>query len=453
MYLFASQVPLYGINAAGDRDGFYIMRMILASNRNTLMELGISPIITSGMVMQLLVGAQIIDVDLTNPSDRKLFNAANRFLGILITIGSAVAYVVGGWYGPVGALGAPVAIALIAQLFISGIIVLLLDDLLSKGYGLGGGINVFIVTNICESILWQMFSPMTYNVTGTNQFEGAIIAFFHLLLTSPSKVQGLKLAFLREGLPNLSNVIATFFVFLVVSYIQGYYKTHVIVQGRSGFNEGKPITHPIKMFYTSNMPIILLTALIGQMYFFSQLLYKRYGTSALIRLLGVWEEGASGRVEPVWGLSYIISPPSSLLDVFYRPFHAAFYIAFMLTACGLFARLWVGISGSGGAAIFKQYEARGMTWQWFNEKDRKVGEKKMKDAQDQLDKVVNTAAMVGGMCVALLSIGADLFNAIGSGTGILMAVTIIYDLYEKVGRAQGIRELMEGKKVMAQDDE
>jgi protein transport protein SEC61 subunit alpha len=39
------------------------MRVILASNRGTLMELGISPTVTAGMVMQLLAGAKIIEVD------------------------------------------------------------------------------------------------------------------------------------------------------------------------------------------------------------------------------------------------------------------------------------------------------------------------------------------------------------------------------------------------------
>jgi protein transport protein SEC61 subunit alpha len=40
-----------------------MLRTIIASNKGTLMELGISPIITSGMIIQLLAGAKIIDVD------------------------------------------------------------------------------------------------------------------------------------------------------------------------------------------------------------------------------------------------------------------------------------------------------------------------------------------------------------------------------------------------------
>lgn len=49
------------------------------------------------------------------------------------------------------------------QLFVAGLIVLLLDELLQKGYGLGSGISLFIATNICETIVWKAFSPTTVN--------------------------------------------------------------------------------------------------------------------------------------------------------------------------------------------------------------------------------------------------------------------------------------------------
>ena len=52
---------------------------------------------------------------------------------------------------------------LFPQLFVAGLIVLLLDELLQKGYGLGSGISLFIATNICETIVWKAFSPTTIN--------------------------------------------------------------------------------------------------------------------------------------------------------------------------------------------------------------------------------------------------------------------------------------------------
>lgn len=78
IFLVCSQVPLYGIKSSESSDPFYWMRVILASNRGTLMELGIGPIVTSGLVMQLLAGAKLIEVDQGDKDDKALFNGAQK---------------------------------------------------------------------------------------------------------------------------------------------------------------------------------------------------------------------------------------------------------------------------------------------------------------------------------------------------------------------------------------
>ena len=78
IFLICCQIPLYGIKSSNSSDPFYWMRVILASNRGTLMELGISPIVTSGLVMQLLAGSKIIDVDQSIRDDRALFQGAQK---------------------------------------------------------------------------------------------------------------------------------------------------------------------------------------------------------------------------------------------------------------------------------------------------------------------------------------------------------------------------------------
>ena len=319
VYLVCTQMPLFGITSSPTSDPFYIMRMILASSRcvlhalsggvgreqalracahdelrgrlwmgcarpgcgdslptlslprpslicsGTLMELGISPIITSGMILQLLAGAKIIDVDQNLKEDRQLFSAAQKLLGILITVGEATAYVLSGMYGDVRHLGATIAILLIVQLFFAGIVVLTLDDLLSKGYGLGSGINLFIVTNICEGVLWRSFSPMEFNVGKGTEFECAIVSLVYTLITRPNKLAAVREAFFRTNLPNVTNLLATVLVFLVVIYIQGF-KVDLAVKYQNA--RGQQGSYPIKLFYTSNMPIILLSALVANLYFF-----------------------------------------------------------------------------------------------------------------------------------------------------------------------------------------
>jgi len=345
----------------------------------------------------------------------------------MITIGEAVAYVLSGMYGDVKDLGAGNAILIIIQLFMAGVIVLLLDELLQKGYGMGSGISLFIATNICENIIWKAFSPTTINTGRGNEFEGAIIALFHLLATRSDKVKALQEAFYRPGLPNIMNLLATVFIFIVVIYFQGFrvdlpvkYKNYAGPQG----------SYPIKLFYTSNIPIILQTALVSNLYFFSQLLYKRYSSNILVQLLGTWQdrEGAGGSSSiPVAGLAYYVSPPQSLSEVVADPFHTLFYLTFILVSCALFSKTWIEVSGSSPKDVVKQLRDQNMTIKGF--RDASV--------ETVLNRYIPTAAAFGGMCIGLLTVIADFMGAIGSGTGILLAVTIIFQYFEALAKEQG----------------
>jgi len=127
------------------------------------MELGISPIITSGMVLQLLKGVKLLDIGDT-AQDRRLFNSAQKLLGMVMTLAQAVAYVLSGMYGSLEELGGFNAALVVLQLFGSGVLVIVLDEMLQKGHGIGSGINLFIATSTCENIVWDLLSPQTINV-------------------------------------------------------------------------------------------------------------------------------------------------------------------------------------------------------------------------------------------------------------------------------------------------
>jgi len=420
IFLVCCQIPLYGIKIGQGTDPFYWMRVILASNRGTLMELGISPIVTSGMVMQLLAGAKIIEVDQSIPEDRKNFEGAQKLFGILITIGEACAYVLSGMYGEIrgeDGIGAGNAIIIIIQLFCAGIVVIVLDELLQKGYGLGSGISLFIATNICESIVWKAFSPTTQNTGRGSEFEGAIIALFHLLITKTDKVRALKEAFYRQNMPNIMNLLSTIVVFLIVIYFQGF---RVELPVKYAKQRGQQGTYPIKLFYTSNMPIILQTALVSNLYFISQLLHKRYPTNLIVGLFGRWQEQGGGQSIPVGGMAYYVSPPGSLSAVLADPFRALFYISFILGSCALFSKTWIEVSGSSSKDVAKQLRDQQMVMKGHRDGSLKK----------VLDRHIPVAAAFGGICIGALTVFADFMGAIGSGTGILLAVTIIYQYFE-----------------------
>lgn len=336
-----------------------------------------------------------------------------------MTIIEAVAYVSAGMYGDVREIGIVTSLLIVLQLFIAGIICLLLDEMLQNGYGLGSGISLFIATNICETIVWKSFSPSTVNTGRGTEFEGAVVALFHMLLTRSDKVRALKEAFYRPNLPNVTNLLATVLVFLIVIYFQGF---RIELPIRSTQQKAGVGTYPIKLFYTSNMPIILQTALVSQLFLFSQVLYKRFGDNILINLLGRWDisQYGSGQSVPVGGLVYYISPPSNLNEMVSDPIHALIYIAFMLTSCALFSRIWINVSGSSAKDVAEELKRQNMVLKGHREINM----------EHTLNKYIPTAAAFGGMCIGALTVIADFLGAIGSGTGILLAVTIIYQYFE-----------------------
>eukprot|EP01100_Stratorugosa_tubuloviscum_P011488 TRINITY_DN512_c1_g1_i1.p1 TRINITY_DN512_c1_g1~~TRINITY_DN512_c1_g1_i1.p1 ORF type:complete len:479 (-),score=226.59 TRINITY_DN512_c1_g1_i1:115-1551(-) len=421
VFLVCCQIPLYGITASDSSDPFYWMRVILASNRGTLMELGIGPIVTSGLIMQLLAGSKIIDVDQGSKQDREIFNGAQKLFGVVITVGQGTAYVLSGMYGDVRDLGFINAFLIILQLFIAGNLVILLDELLQKGYGLGSGISLFITTNICESIVWKALSPTTINQGRGTEFEGALVALIHLLITRQDKVRALREAFLRPHLPNITNLLATVLVFAVVIYFQGF---RVDIPIKHARQRGQTGTYPVKLFYTSNIPIMLQTAMVSNLFFLSQLLYRRFSTNLLVNLLGQWEEVegpySQGQALPVGGLAYLVSPPDGLYDAIISPFHSIFYFTFILVTCVFISKSWIDLSSTSSKDVAKQLKEQNMV----------IVSHRETSTIKVLDRYIPIAASFGGFCIGVLSLSADLLGAIGSGTGILMAVTNIYQYYE-----------------------
>lgn len=101
-----------------------------------------------------------------------------------MTFGEAIAYVYSGQYGSVSDLGYASVLLIITQLVVAGIVCILLDDMLQKGYGMGHGISLFIASNVCENIFWRTFSPITIKTDSGTEFEGSLISLFHQLFTN-----------------------------------------------------------------------------------------------------------------------------------------------------------------------------------------------------------------------------------------------------------------------------
>ena len=420
IFLVCSQIPLYGITKVVGDDPMFWSRLILASNRGTLMELGIGPIVTAGMIMQLLIGSKIITVDNNNKEERELSNAAQKLLAIIIALFEAVAYVFSGMYGDIEIIGPFRALMIILQLVAASVMVNMLDDILNKGFGLVSAISLFIATNVCEELMWKSFSPLFE----AGEYEGAFIAFFHFLFTQPNKLGALRNAFYRDTQPNLNNIIATVFVFLVVNFFQGF-QVNIAIHNKG--IKGHSESYPIKLFYTSNMPIILQSTLLSNLFFVSRLIYNKFPNNFFTRMLGRWKETSyGGQSMPVSGFVYYISPPNTLSAMISDPLHACTYILFILVSCAVFSRTWIEVSGSSAKEVAQGLKNQNITAYGGTESL----------LYKRLNKYIPTAAYFGGVCIGILSLVADFLGAIGSGTGILLTCGIIFEFYTEFMKEQ-----------------
>ena len=417
IYMIASQVPLFGIIASEQADPFYWMRMMMASNRGTLMDLGISPVITASMIMQFLTMSEIIKVDFSIKEDKLLHGAATRLISLIVTIAQATVQVFTGFYGQPKDLGMTYCILLIVQLIFSGLIIILLDELLQKGYGLGNGVNLFIAANVCESIVWKAFSPKVFFTGRGIEFEGSVIAFFHLLIVRTNKLSALYEILFRQNLPNLFTFLATVSLFIFVIYLQGL---RVELTTESTQVRGQTGKYPIKLLYTSTSPVIYQNYIVSYFCTISRLLYKWKPTNNFIRILGIWDTVGTGRMHPLRGIAYYVFPPDSIFDLYRRPIYFLIYLGFTFLSSSFMSRAWIEISDTTPSQAASNLKKNRMTLKGIRESNM----------ESVFSKYIPTAALLGGFFTSLVVLLSNLFDTIGSGTNVFLATSIVYQYLE-----------------------
>jgi preprotein translocase SecY subunit len=413
LYFVMSQVPLYGIGTAGVNDPLGSLRVIFASNRGTLMELGIGPIVTAGLILQVLAGSKMVNIDMSNPEDRSLFTSASKILSVVMTIFEASAYIIGGTYGT---LTITTEIVIMLQLVAAGIVVLLLDELLQKGWGLGSGISLFIAAGVAASIWWDSVAPMGPMSDG--KYLGAVVAFAQGLLSR----QDIKSVFYRTGgFPDMVAFLTTLGVFAIIIYFNGMRVEIPVSYARYRGFRGK---FPLKLFYVSNIPVIFAAALFGNIYFIAQLIWQRYNstnTNFWYNLIGTFTTQGN-QYQPSGGLVYYVVPPRSLSLAIADPFRALVYAALLIAGCVFFAVTWVEVGGMDARTVARQLLDSGMQIEGFRRSEIPI--------RQVLDRYIPIVTILGAILIGTIAASADFLGAFGSGTGILLTVGIIEQYYQ-----------------------
>jgi len=410
VYLVMTEISLYGVES-GPMGELAALRIIFASSRGSLMELGIGPIVTAGIILQLLVGSDMIEADMSRPEDRGLFTTASKVFSIVLTGVQASAYIIGGMYGSIPGTA---AIIVFLQLLAAGMIVMLLDELVQKGWGFGSGISLFIVAGVAQQVFWQCFSP------GTGLFVGS-------LSTALANNELTSWIFGRGAYPSLIGFIATIATFLVIIYFEGVrVELPLSYAGYRGFRS----RYPIKLLYVSNLPVIFASALFANVYFFSQIFWSMNGQPSAgqnfwLDLLGQFRwvgEGDQSSLQPVGGLVYYVLSPRSLANVVEDPLKAFVYLGILVAFCVVFSLTWLEVGGLGASTVARQLVGAGMQIPGYRRSGRAV--------ESVLKRYIPVVTILGGIVVGLVAGVSDFFGVFGSGMGILLSVGIIYQYYE-----------------------
>ncbi len=411
LFLVMGEIPLYGLPAQTLSDPLGALRVIFASKRGTLMELGIGPIVTSGLILQLLVGSGLIEADLSRPEDRGLFTAANKFFTIFMTGFEASAYIISGAYGT---LALNLAFFIFLQLLAAGVMLMLLDELIQKGWGIGSGISLFIAAGVAQTIWWDMFSPVV--AYEEPKSYGAVIAYIQSLLNHESAFG----SFISRVSPNptMLGLVATIAVFLIVIYLEGVRVEIPVAYAKFRGYKG---TYPLKLLYVSVIPVIFASALFADLYFVATILWN--GTNKIsppfwIKILGTFNSQNS----PIGGLAYYLTAPNSLGQVAQDPLRALIYTSVFVIFCVVFAITWVQVGGLDSKTVAKQLVDSGMQIPGFRRSGRAI--------QEILDRYLPAVTILGAIIVALIAASANFLGVFGTGIGVLLTVEILYQYYQ-----------------------
>ncbi|MBE6488276.1 MAG: preprotein translocase subunit SecY [Methanosphaera stadtmanae] len=396
LYFILTEVSLYGLSPTAI-DQFAQLRSVMAGSFGSILTLGIGPIVTASIVMQLLVGGKLINLDLSSPEDKAAFQGTQKLLAILFTLFEGAVLVVTGSLPPISG---EYTIILIIQMVLGGLIIIYLDEVVSK-WGFGSGIGLFIAAGVSQQILIGTFNFLP--ATGSAAPAGRIPNFIYSLMTGQPQFN------------LLIPVLATIIVFLVVVYAECM---RVEIPLSYGGVKGARSKYPLKFVYASNMPVILTSALLLNVQLFAGIFQ-----SAGFPILGEVSQG-----QAISGIAYYLTTPSNISVLLTDPLKVLIYAIVFIGLSILFALLWVEISGIGPKQVASQLSNMGVQVPGF--RSSKVQFKRI------LNKYIPTITVLGGAFVGVLAFAADLTGALGGGTGVLLTVGVVYRLYEEIAKEQ-----------------
>ncbi len=416
LFLFFVMGVIYPVGVSPDdfQGGYLQMQIIFASQMGSIISTGIGPIVTASIILQLLVGAKMIDLDLTNNDHKALFQATQKILTVIIAVFEAAAVVIGfrlgsSFLGESWAATHPIVMSAMFQIALGSILLMYLDEVVSK-WGIGSGIGLFIAGGVSKTIIAGSFNMIQ---DSSGYYLGLVPRFMQLLMEG---IIALEVIF---------PVIATIIVFLMVVYGESM---RLEIPLSYGGIRGVGGRYPLKFFYVSNIPVILASALLMNVQMWARFVGVDVNNPENLGLIQSIFYNVSFYAT-LGNLHGIISPTTwyRLIDVGVLG-HLIIYSILFIALCILFGKFWVETTGLGAEQVADQIQQGGMHIPGFR-RDKRV-------VQRVLNRYIPQITIISSIAIGMLAVGADLLGALGSGTGILLTVGILYRLYEEIQKEQ-----------------
>jgi len=423
LYFALTNIDIFGLSPQS-QDLFGMYRALLAGASGSLLHLGIGPIVTASIVLQLLKGADILQIDTSEARGQVMYMGLQKMLIFVMIVIEALPMIVSGMMLPDPTVAAEffggntfiVSVLIFLQVCLGGLLVVFMDEVVTK-WGIGSGVGLFIVAGVSQGLVngflnWQ---------TGTDPFP---IGFFpRLFAVATSGVN-----FLEYFGTDLLALITTIAIFMIIVYVES---TRIEIPLAHTAVRGARARFPVKLIYASVLPMILVRVLQANIQMIGMFL-----SNAGITILGEFQ----GQV-PVNGLMWYIAPINQpqdwmwwISDLGHAPWEILLRmgidVGVMVIGGAIFALFWVKTAGLDSKAVARQIQMSGMQIPGYR--------RNIQVLEKYLDRYIPRITVIGGVFIGLLSVLANLLGVIGAvgGTGLLLAVSITYRLYEEIASQQ-----------------
>ncbi|MFZ1897003.1 preprotein translocase subunit SecY [Methanoregula sp.] len=423
LYFALTNIPVFGL-ASSSQDVFMYWRALLAGASGSIVHLGIGPIVTASIVLQLLKGADILHIDTSETRGQVMYMGLQKILILVMIVVEAAPNLIGGFMQPDPTIAAQffggnlfaVSLLIFVQICIGGVLVFLMDEVVTK-WGIGSGVGLFIIAGISQALVngfinWTAVSD-PYPV-------GFFPRLFAVVLDGAN--------FIQYFGTNLLAFATTIIIFLIIVYVES---TRIEIPLAHAQVRGARARFPVKLIYASVLPMILVRVLQANIQMVGMFLSN----------VGITILGKFNGQTPQSGLMYFLAPISGptdwmwwATDLGHAPWEVllrmSIDITFMVVGGAIFALFWIKTAGLDSKDVARQIQMSGMSIPGYR-RNPQVLEK-------YLDRYIPRVTIIGGVFIGILSVVANLFGVIGavSGTGLLLTVSITYRLYEEIASQQ-----------------